>query len=208
MLFSLQSAGSAPSAGPGDVDEWFECVVDDLVGEFLGRVLGSGIAAVRDLGHVHRPGQVHGGQVSQVVAEKPHDRAELFGEVGVVVAGDAQPAKAEVVGRLVEEGTGLLVALPGHLGEPRGEVVGTLVAVGFEIGERDFRLGARLADEADGGGFDAAGSVVEETFVDVADLLDVQTAERQPAGFGDARLAHLENLQRREQAQHGAIIDG
>ncbi len=53
------------------------------------------------------------------------------------------------------------------------------------------------------------GGVVQQTFVDVADLLDVQRTEtqspclRRPA----ARHFHLQHLQRFEQMQDGAVLD-
>ena len=51
--------------------------------------------------------------------------------------------------------------------------------------------------------------MVEQALVDVADLLDVQGAEGEAArlGWAAARHFHLQDLQRFEQVQHGAVVD-
>ncbi len=56
----------------------------------------------------------------------------------------------------------------------------------------------------------AAHGVIKQAFVDVADLLYVEGAEREAAAFGWSASwhAHLEKLQGFEQVQHGTIIDG
>ncbi len=51
--------------------------------------------------------------------------------------------------------------------------------------------------------------MVEQAFVHVPDLLDVQGAEAEPARLGRAAARHpdLQHLQRVQQVQHGAIVD-
>ena len=54
--------------------------------------------------------------------------------------------------------------------------------MGFEVGDGDLGLGAVGADEAERQDVDGSAAVVEEAFVAVADLLDVERLVADPLG--------------------------
>ena len=49
--------------------------------------------------------------------------------------------------------------------------------------------------------------MIEQAFVDMPDLLDIEGTEAETARFGLTAEANLEQLQRFEQMQDGAVID-
>lgn len=75
----------------------------------------------------------------------------------------------------------------------------------FKRGERDLRFLAFLADQAHGDLVDLGAGVAEQTFVDVADLLDVDVAERDPPGRLSLELGDLDGV---EDFQHHPVADG
>ena len=74
----------------------------------------------------------------------------------------------------------------------------------FEHGERDLRFLALLADEADRDLLDVLAGVAEQALVDVADLLDVDVAERDAPCWLAWELGHLDGL---EDLQHDPVAD-
>ena len=75
----------------------------------------------------------------------------------------------------------------------------------FEGAERDLGFLALLADEADGDLFHVGAGVAEQALVDVADLLDVDVAERDPTGGLAPEPGDLDGAERLD---HDPVADG
>ena len=101
-------------------------------------------------------------------------------------------------------GAGLVLLHPGQDRGGDGLVVDVLVGEVVEHGERDLGFGARLADQADDRlGGEGAG-VAEQALVDVADLLDVDVAERDRPPPLPLDVGHLDGVQH---LHHHPVID-
>ena len=79
----------------------------------------------------------------------------------------------------------------------------------LQFRKRNFRFLVAGAGESQNNLTSALCCVVQETFVDMADLLNTERAERKPACLGgsSARNSHAEDLQRLKQVEHDAVID-
>ena len=73
---------------------------------------------------------------------------------------------------------------------------------GFEILDPDFGLRAVGADESERKDVDRRSTVIEEAFVAVADLFDVERSE----GELSAMATLVQRLERVEQVEHGPVI--
>src|ERR1019366_1822282 len=98
-----------------------------------------------------------------------------------------------------------LVAIAGFTCEPLDKIA--LSAASPELGKR--HLGLLLAVQPEHDLRRAARSVVEQAFVDVADLFDIEGAEAEAATLADAaRLLPLQELKGTEEMKHRAVVDG
>ena len=77
----------------------------------------------------------------------------------------------------------------------------------FEIGDGGFGFGAFRADKPEGEDVDRRTPVVEQTFVAVADLLDVERLVADPLGHRGAAGPHLDGQQGVEDGQDGPVVD-
>jgi hypothetical protein len=95
-------------------------------------------------------------------------------------------------------------AFVGELGGFGG--VGIKAGEFFQLGERDFRFVFAIQAEGDFGR--AAGGVIEQAFVNVADLFDVEGAEGDAPRFRGAAAwdAHSEELEGFEQVEDHAVV--
>ncbi len=78
----------------------------------------------------------------------------------------------------------------------------------LEVGDGDFGFGAFGADEAEGEDVDGGAAVVEEAFVAVADLLDVEGLVADPLGDPAAAGLDLDGEEGVEDGEDGAVVDG
>jgi hypothetical protein len=78
----------------------------------------------------------------------------------------------------------------------------------LKSGEGNLRLAVLAAGKAEHRLRRTPRSVVEQALVDVPDLLDVESTERESARLGGAAARHsdTENLQRFQQMEYGAIV--
>ena len=89
----------------------------------------------------------------------------------------------------------------GLLRQPLDEDVLAGACPALDVAERELRL--ELSTQSERGVGDPQRCVVEQAFVDVADLLDVECA----VGEEHARAAMLERLERVEKVEHRAVVD-
>ena len=199
---SFHCSASRSSRRAGAVDDGVQRVVDDLLGELARRVVRARRAAVERLGDVQRAGEEDERVAAQVVAQQRVVRRHAREQRVVGAARRAQP-RAALVGQLGgEQLADRARGAAGLLGEPLDERVLAGVRPALDLAERE--LGLVLAAERERGVGDADRGVVEQALVDVADLLDVERA----VGQQHARAALVERLQRVEQVQHRAVVDG
>jgi hypothetical protein len=80
--------------------------------------------------------------------------------------------------------------------------------ISLKVVETDLWLFSPRSHDAQLGTFCPDGSMIEKTLVDMTDLFDVKSTERQLARLGsDAASGRLKDLKRIEQIQDGAVID-
>ena len=189
--------------GGADVHERFQRVLDDGLGQAAGRVVRAAGAPVGPRRDEDAPLADDHGPVEGVVPQQPGEGLHPL-EQSVVVAADGP----QLVGLLAVErrGEGLLerLLLPAGFVVQEGEQVGFALGLQpFQFGEGDLGLLAFGPGQPQHRLRGTLGGVVEQTFVDVADLFDVERPEAEPAGLA----LHLQVLQRAEQVQHRAIVD-
>ena len=179
---SFQSSGGAPSAGPG-VDKGLKGVAGDLVGQLLGGVLGAGVAAVRDLGHIDRPG------CRTIGIPRTSSRSRLPYRFNLAKRPSSLSQAANRARRCSSSGSGqcsvdLARCSCRYLDKPGHERL-FLFAPGLclQFVQVDFWLFAGPADKAERDLFGPARRVVEEALVDMADLFDIQAPERLADGL-------------------------
>jgi hypothetical protein len=155
-------------------------------------------------------------------------------EARIVPAGDGELVLVDEGGRSRDEGWaglrlggGFLFAFAGGGAEAEGFFQGgggaaseffevcyqRIIALGdegFQVVESDeWRAGFGTALQPQGDGRGAAGGVIQQAFIDVADLLDVERAEGKPASLGWAAAGELgaEDLQGLQKVENDTVVD-
>lgn len=184
--------GAAPAFGDVEMQPG-ERVLGDLIGELAGGVGGSGVAAAAGLGHVVGAGKEDLGAVPKVEAEQVRIGLDPSSQALVSGAGGAE-VRFDVGGHGVGEPPLEVFGFAGHaaavlallVGEEVEQSLGPVHAFGFEGREGDFGLVAGAAPQGQDWFGSEDGVVVEESLVDVADLLDVDLLVGQELGAGEA----------------------
>ncbi len=196
--------------GGAVVDERLQRVLHDRLGQAARGVVGAALAPLRPARHVDPARRDDHRLPVAVRADQPRNGQHPREERRVVAARRAQPRLLLRV-RLVRE----------RLAERARAAPGLLAQIGEKarLAARLLRLHRRPAAapapvaRARKPMIVARGTlhaVVQQPLVHVPDLLDVQRAEGEPPRLGGAAAGHLhlQQLQRVEQVQHRAVVDG
>ena len=158
-------------------------MLDDFGGKFSGGVGGAAVAPGTGLGHIHRAFQEHERAVAQVEPQQVGERFDPGGQRLVALAGLDQTCSAVPVEGHGEELLDLLLGahppagLVGVFGaEPGDQSRRSVNPLGFEVREGDLGLFAGFASQSEHDMFSGDGVVVEEAFIYVADLFDVDVS--------------------------------
>src|ERR1035438_7363723 len=182
--------------GGSGVNQRRQRVLHHGFGERAWRVLRPGLAARRSDGDVEAAGRYHPRVAVVIAANQAGEWCDLL---------PLGPAQGIVNGVLRQRLLDSLGAAPGFIGEPFNEV--RLSAAAVEFGERHFDLFLAIQPEHEFRG--AARGVIEQPFVDVTDLFDIEGAEAKAALFASAAWhLHLQELESAEEMKHGAVVDG
>lgn len=95
----------------------------------------------------------------------------------------------------------------GGLFQPLEENRVALRPLCFEFVKRELRVQSLAALQPEDGPACANAAVVEQPFVDVPDLFDVEAAIAHAPGLGDAAFAEGQDLERVEHGEHRPIVD-
>ena len=170
-------------------------------------------APVRALRHIERAGQDHHRLLETVFAQQAGEGSHALKQSLIVFAGGAQAVKRARVGRGCQLVLQPLARVPGGRGQQIEQAIFTFFSQALlQPGQGNLYALVRIFrtfDRQTKQGFACPASrVVEQALVDVADLLDIQRAKRETPRLHAARTSHLKVLQREEQVQHRAVIDG
>src|SRR5581483_7306417 len=172
--------------GGAAVDDGLERVLDDRLGQARRRVVRPSRAPEGALGDVDAALAEDQRVAEDVVADKAGEGKHALDELRVVPADGAETRKA--IG--VELGVKCLAkrrdAPTGLVLEEREQRLLALGALGLELGQRDLGLLALRAHEPERRRVGAERRVLEEAFVDVADLLDPEGTEAERAPLAAA----------------------
>ena len=194
---------------PGPVNQRLQGVDDHVLGERARRVMGARARPASPRCDEAPAGQGDGGQPTGIGVQHPGVRLDLVGEHRITAAGLYEGGTPQPVALGLERPGDPRPAPAGAVADPLGERrVARRAQPRKGLRERDLRRRPRLGPprrpgEAEHYRVGGAYLQLEQTLVDVADLLDVQGAERQPAAL--ATEVHL--LYGLEHPQHGAVVD-
>ena len=163
--------------GGAEVDERLQRVLDDGLGEAARGVMGAGATAVAARGDINAALGNDDQLLEAVPAQQSGEGSDPLREQRVLTAGDEQRVPVKC-GRLFDEALEGFLAATGFFVEEFNEGGGVLPRDLFELRKGNFRVGVLRAGEAEDRLMRALGRVVEETFVNVTDLLDVERTER------------------------------
>ena len=197
----------------GLVDEGFERVHDDVLGQGAWRVVRAGACPRGGLLDVQVAGLEHHGLAAQVAAHQGNPGHDAGAQLLVVTDGQQHALRVvrQVPGQFLGDLAlgarhGVLAALLDPFDDGLGALGAIEVAVlpvgdPFELRQRYFRFLASLAGQAQDDLVGARACVAQEAFVDVADLFDVDVPE------GDAARLVVDDgdLHGLQDAQHDQV---
>ena len=201
------------------------------LGEGAGSVVGARIPALAARCHIQAPGGHDDRQTETVLPQQACKGAYTLQQGGIAIAGHVQPhfpAGSLILG-VAPGGQGRLSPATSPAAGPlavqlffQGRLRGAgkiaqagqqmrlaLCQPGFRLVQRQEKLGAALARQAQQHAFGPGRGAVQQAFVDMADLLHIQAPEGQAHRFVTAGgLAVAQELQGLQHVQDHAVVHG